>query len=192
MSRRRDMSKAREAKALALLRLRRRASAAEIGWAAAKGEGARGYWRFAQAQELGLAIATQMVRDGIARPTSKNEFEFWKEPPRKPIERTKAGGIGFCPREMTLVQKQRGQMCPLCFPSGQRRNEQPTVPARPTGESSAGSSPRPWRTVANDARREPGQVWQSYSVCTREIGAARRLAHGAASFGEPIKIGRRR
>ena len=78
MSRQRET---REQKALAFLRLRRRASAAEIGWAAAKGEGPAGYWRFAQAQNLGLALAMQLVRDGIARATPKNEFEFWKEPP---------------------------------------------------------------------------------------------------------------
>ncbi|MPZ36765.1 MAG: hypothetical protein GEU95_01665 [Rhizobiales bacterium] len=75
MSPHRQSREAREQKALEFLRLRGKASAAQIGWAATRGE-TKGGWAFAQAQNLGLAIAVALMRQGSARPTLKNEFEI--------------------------------------------------------------------------------------------------------------------
>jgi hypothetical protein len=67
----------REAKALAFLRLRRQASAVEIGSAAVKGEkwaGSPNVWR--AKQEIGLQLAIELVSNGKATATRSNEFRI--------------------------------------------------------------------------------------------------------------------
>jgi hypothetical protein len=67
----------REAKALAFLRLRRRASALDIGGAAVRGESwARGPKVWRAVEQIGLAIAVTFARDGSVRPTRANQFEI--------------------------------------------------------------------------------------------------------------------
>jgi hypothetical protein len=67
----------REAKAIAFLRQRHRASALEIGAAAVKGEAwadARRAWRNKEA--IGISVAVALTRSGAVRPTKGNLFEI--------------------------------------------------------------------------------------------------------------------
>jgi hypothetical protein len=74
MSRQRD---SREAKALAFLRLRHRASALEIGAAAVRGEAwARNPKVWKAVEQIGLALAVTFVRAATVRPTRSNMFEL--------------------------------------------------------------------------------------------------------------------
>jgi len=69
--------KTREAKALAFLRMRRTASALEIGAAAVRGEPwARGPKVVTAKEEIGLSLAVRFARAGLVKPTRGNMFEI--------------------------------------------------------------------------------------------------------------------
>jgi hypothetical protein len=65
----------REGKALAMMRWRQRASALEIGSAAVAGEKRSRRMRMRDRELIGLGIASEWVRRGLAAPTRDNCFE---------------------------------------------------------------------------------------------------------------------
>jgi hypothetical protein len=73
MSRQRDQ---REAKALAYLKRKRRASAYEIGRAALLGEPRAGRIPRRAKESIGLSIGLSFVRRGIAQATRDNQFRL--------------------------------------------------------------------------------------------------------------------